>query len=132
LSADGRAIGGGYQVPVEEEVYSIETGSNPTYETDTLQVLVESLVTPRSVYDLDLASGELTLVKRQPVLGGFDPADYQQHRLWATAADGTRIPISLVARKEVGADGTNPGLIYGYGSYEISIDPYFSVARLSY
>ncbi len=132
LSADGRAIGSGYQVPVEEEVYSIETGSNPTYETDTLQVLVESLVTPRSVYDLDLASGELTLVKQQPVLGGFDPADYQQHRLWATAEDGTRIPISLVARKGVEADGTNPGLLYGYGSYEISIDPYFSVARLSY
>lgn len=132
LSADGRPVGEGYQVPVEEEVYSIETGSNPTYETDTLQVLVESLVTPRSVYDLDLATGGLTLVKRQPVLGGYDPADYQQHRLWATAEDGTRIPISLVARKDLTADGTNPGLLYGYGSYEISIDPYFSVSRLSY
>ena len=132
LSADGRPVGEGYQVPVQEEVYSIETGANPTYDTDVLQVVIESLVTPRSVYDLDLASGELSLVKRQPVLGDYDPANYQQHRLWATAADGTRVPISLVARKDLAPDGTNPGLLYGYGSYEISIDPYFSVARLSY
>lgn len=132
LSADGRPVGTGYQVPVEEEVYSIDTGANPTYDTDTLQVVIESLVTPRSVYDLDLVSGALTLVKRQPVLGGYDPQDYQQHRLWATAADGTLIPISLVARKDVVPDGTAPGLLYGYGSYEISVDPYFSVSRLSY
>ncbi|MFX0537340.1 S9 family peptidase [Ornithinimicrobium sp. Y1847] len=132
LSADGRPIGQGYQVPVEEEVYSIETGANPTYDTDTLLVTIESLVTPSSIYELDLVSGELELLKRQPVLGGYDPADYQQHRLWATAEDGTRIPISLVARKDIQPDGSNPGLLYGYGSYEISIDPYFSVSRLSY
>ncbi|WP_122260614.1 S9 family peptidase [Ornithinimicrobium cerasi] len=132
LSADGRPVGQGYQVPVEEEVYSIETAANPTYDTDTLLVVIESLVTPSSIYELDLVSGELELLKRQPVLGGYDPADYQQHRLWATAQDGTRIPISLVARRGVSPDGTNPGLIYGYGSYEISIDPYFSVSRLSY
>lgn len=132
LSSAGLPVGSGYQVPVEEEVYSIDTGANPTYDTDTLQVVIESLVTPRSIYDLDLVSGELDLVKRQPVLGGFDPADYQQQRLWATAEDGTRVPISLVARKDLAPDGTNPGLLYGYGSYEISIDPYFSVARLSY
>src|SRR5690606_31811924 len=125
-------VGEGYQVPVNETVYTIETGANPSYDTSTIQVVVESLVTPRSVYDLDLATGDLTLLKRQPVLGGYDPADYQQHRLWATAADGTRVPISLVARKDVQPDGTAPGLLYGYGSYEISIDPYFSVSRLSY
>ena len=95
-------------------------------------MVVESLVTPSSIYELDLVSGELTLLRRQPVLGGYDPDDYQQHRLWATASDGTRIPISLVARKDVQPDGTNPGLLYGYGSYEVSIDPYFSVSRLSY
>ena len=125
-------VGEGYQVPVDEEVYTIETGANPAYATPTVQVVIESLVTPRSVFDLDLANGELTLLKRQPVLGGYDPADYVQHRLWATAADGTQVPISLVARKDVVADGTAPGLLYGYGSYEISIDPYFSVSRLSY
>ena len=132
LSAASRPIGRGYQVPVEEEVYTIDTGSNPTYDTDTLLVVVESLVTPSSIYELDLASGELELLKRAPVLGGYDPADYQQHRLWATAADGTQVPISLVARRGVTPDGTNPGLLYGYGSYEISIDPHFSVSRLSY
>ncbi|GAA4872397.1 S9 family peptidase [Serinicoccus chungangensis] len=132
LSGQGRPVGEGYQVPVEEAVYTIETGTNPTYETDTLQVLVESLVTPRSVLDLDLGSGELTLVKQQPVLGGYDPADYQQQRLWATAADGTQIPISLVARRDAEPDGSHPGLLYGYGSYEISVDPHFSISRLSY
>nr|WP_269813606.1 S9 family peptidase [Ornithinimicrobium sediminis] len=121
-----------YQVPVDEELYTIDVGANPEHDTRVLQVVVESMVTPRSVYDLDLATAELTLVKRQPVLGGYDPADYQQHRLWATAADGTQVPISLVARKDVIPDGTAPGLLYGYGSYEISIDPYFSVSRLSY
>ncbi|WP_114905798.1 S9 family peptidase [Ornithinimicrobium murale] len=125
-------VGEGYQVPVDEVVYSIDTGNNPDHDTSSLQVVIESLVTPRSVYDVELATGELTLLKRQPVLGGYDPADYQQHRLWATASDGTRVPISLVARKDVLADGTAPGLLYGYGSYEISVDPYFSVARLSY
>jgi oligopeptidase B len=125
-------VGEGYHVPVNETVYTIETGANPAYDTTMLQVVIESLVTPRSVYDLDLASGDLTLLKRQPVLGGYDPADYQQHRLWATAPDGTQVPISLVARKDVQPDGTAPGLLYGYGSYEISIDPYFSVSRLSY
>lgn len=125
-------VGEGYQVPVDEVVYSIDTGNNPAFDTSTVQVVIESLVTPKSVYDVDLATGELTLLKRQPVLGGYDPADYQQHRLWATASDGTRVPISLVARKDVRPDASAPGLLYGYGSYEISIDPYFSVARLSY
>ncbi|WP_397333854.1 prolyl oligopeptidase family serine peptidase [Ornithinimicrobium sp. INDO-MA30-4] len=95
-------------------------------------VLVESMITPRSVFDLDVASAQMTLVKQHAVLGGYDPADYQQHRVWATAADGTQIPISLVARADVAMDGTAPGMLYGYGSYEISIDPWFSVSRLSY
>jgi oligopeptidase B len=83
------------------------------------------------VYDFDIATGTLILLKRQPVLGGFEPADYEQHRSWATANDGTRVPISIVHRKGVVADGTAPAVIYGYGSYESSMDPYFSVARLS-
>lgn len=133
LSADGAVdVAAGYAVPVQEVVYALEVGANPAYDTTDLQVVLESLVTPRSVLDLDLATGELTLVKQQPVLGGYDPADYRQHRLWATAADGTRIPISLVARADVDPDGTAPGLLYGYGSYEISIEPWFSVSRLSY
>lgn len=132
LPLDGETVGQGYAVPVDEPVYTVSLGTNLTYETDVLQVFIESLVTPASVFDLDLTSGELTLVKQQPVLGGYDPSDYAQHRLWATAADGAQIPISLVARKDVTPDGTAPAVLYGYGSYEISIDPYFSPARLSY
>jgi oligopeptidase B len=133
LTGEGRAdLDTAYRVPVQEELWTIDVGTNPEHVTTFLQVVVESLVTPRSVYDVDLATGELTLVKRQPVLGGYDPADYQQHRLWASAADGTRVPISLVARADVAPDGTAPGLLYGYGAYEISMDPHFSVSRLSY
>jgi len=83
------------------------------------------------VYDVDLVTRAMTLRKQKPVLGGYQPADYEQFREWAVAEDGTRIPISIVARKGVPRDGTAPLLLYGYGSYEISIDPYFSIARLS-
>jgi oligopeptidase B len=91
---------------------------------------------PSSVYDYDVRSRELTLLRRAPVLGGYDPDDYEEHRLWATAEDGERIPISVVvrrgAREDVGGgSGPVPLLLYGYGAYEASIDPYFSVARLS-
>ena len=115
----------------DEPLYSVGTGNNPEYETSALQVVFESLVTPKTISDYDLATGRYTLLKAQPVLGGYDPADYVQRREWATAADGTQVPISLVHRRDVTADGTAPGLIYGYGAYEICIDPYFSVARLS-
>ena len=83
------------------------------------------------VHVLDVATGELVLLKRQPVLGGYDAADYVQTREWATAGDGTRIPLSIVRRKTVDADRPAPLLLYGYGSYETSIDPSFSVSRLS-
>jgi len=115
----------------DESLYSVGTGSNPEYETSELQVVFESMVTPKTISDYDLVTGERTLLRAQPVLGGFDPADYEQRREWATASDGTLVPISLIHRRGVTADGTAPGLLYGYGAYEISIDPYFSVARLS-
>ena len=93
-------------------------------------------MTPGSVYDCDMATGELTLLKRQPVLPAPDgtayrPEDYEQHREWAVAADGTRVPISLVWRKGTPRDGSAPCLLYGYGSYEISRDPSFSIPVLS-
>ncbi len=115
----------------DEPLYCVGTGNNPEYETSALQVVFESMVTPKTISDYDFVTGEYTLLKAQPVLGGYDPADYEQHREWATAADGTQVPISLIHRRDVTADGTAPGLIYGYGAYEICIDPYFSVARLS-
>jgi oligopeptidase B len=95
-----------------------------------------SLVTPDSIYDLDTVTGDLTLLRRRPILelpgrGAYRPDDYEQHREWATAQDGTKIPISIVCRKDTPRDGSAPFLIYGYGSYEISTDPSFSIPRLS-
>jgi oligopeptidase B len=90
-----------------------------------------SLATPTSSYDYDLDSGATTLVKRQPVLGGYDPSQYRTERLWATAPDGARVPISVVARIDVARNGNAPTLLSGYGSYEASIEPAFSPIRLS-
>ena len=94
------------------------------------------MVTPNSVYDCNVTTGELALLKQSEVLPGpegvpYDPASYEQSRLWATAEDGTQVPISLVRRKGTPRDGTAPFLLYGYGSYEISIDPSFSISRIS-
>ncbi|HEY3871525.1 MAG TPA: S9 family peptidase [Actinocrinis sp.] len=128
---DGRPAPAGTPITFDEPLYTVDSGDNPEFRTGRLRLGYTSLVTPSTVYDYDLATGRLDLLKRQPVLGGFDPEQYEQRRLWAAAADGTRVPISLVHRKGVAADGTAPAVLYGYGSYEASMDPYFSVARLS-
>lgn len=116
---------------VEEALYSIGLGDNPEPGQTSVQIVVESFVTPRTVLDVDLQTNARTVLKQQPVLGDFDSADYQQHRVWATTQDGTQVPVSVVARADVVPDGSAPGLLTAYGAYEISSDPYFSVARLS-
>ncbi|MGB3256673.1 MAG: S9 family peptidase [Ornithinimicrobium sp.] len=121
-----------FPVAVDEAIYTIEVGSNPEYASRDLQVRVESMVTPASIYDLDVRTAELSLVKRNVVPGGYEPDNYRQYRLWATASDGASIPISVVARADIEPDGTAAGLLYGYGAYEICIDPWFSPSRLSY
>ncbi|MCJ0977015.1 S9 family peptidase [Rhodococcus sp. ARC_M12] len=118
------------ELEFDEELYSVGAGSNPEWDQPLLRMVYTSFITPGQVYDLDIASGELLLRKSQPVLGKFDAADYVQHREWATAPDGTQIPLSVIARKDV-PEGPAPTLLYGYGSYEASMDPSFSVARLS-
>jgi oligopeptidase B len=128
--------GAGPEVAFGEPVYTVSPGANPEYESGLFRLGYTSLVTPDSVYDCDMTTGELTLLKRRAVLpgpdgSGYDPGDFEQHREWATAEDGTRIPISLVSRKGAARDGSSPFLLYGYGSYEISADPSFSVFRLS-
>jgi oligopeptidase B len=118
--------GPGHDVAFDEQVYTAQPGPNPEYSTQFFRLNYGSLVTPASVYDYGTATGELTLLKRQPVLalpgaGEYRPEDYEQFRDWAVASDGTRIPISLVCKKGTRADGSAPMLLYGYGSYEISI-----------
>ncbi|OZE18741.1 oligopeptidase B [Rhodococcus sp. 05-2255-1e] len=118
------------ELEFDEELYSVGAGSNPEWDQPLLRMVYTSFITPGQVYDLDIASGELLLRKSQPVLGQFDAGDYVQHREWATAPDGTQIPLSVIARKDV-PEAPAPTLLYGYGSYEASMDPSFSVARLS-
>ncbi|WP_184840974.1 S9 family peptidase [Allocatelliglobosispora scoriae] len=118
-----------FEITFPEPLYSVGLGANPDFHTEQLRVGYASLATPDSVYDYDLASGELILRRRKPVLGGYDPADYLQAREWAMAADGVRVPISIVKRADTPAGG--PVVLYGYGSYESSMDPWFSIPRLS-
>ncbi|WP_072687048.1 S9 family peptidase [Rhodococcus marinonascens] len=139
LTADG--YGELTEIEFDEELFSVGLGANPEWQQPTLRMAFTSFITPGQVYDYVPATGELELRKSQPVLGDFDANDYEQQRDWATAEDGTRIPLSIVRRKSDGADGVRrksdgadspaPLLLYGYGSYEASMDPGFSVARLS-
>ena len=129
LTADG--YGELHEIEFDEPLFTCGTAGNPEFSQPVLRLAFTSMVTPSTVADLIVATGELVVRKQQPVLGGYDPADYEQHRTWANAADGTQIPVSVVRRAGTPRDGSAPCLVYGYGSYEASIDPYFSVARLS-
>jgi len=130
LGADG--YGEAVEVEFDEPLFAAGAGGNPEFGQPTVRFGYGSFVSPSSVFDYDVRNGERRLLKQQAVLGGYDPADYEQAREWATAADGTRVPISLVWRRDaVPVDGPAPVHLYGYGSYEHSIDPGFSVARLS-
>jgi oligopeptidase B len=113
-----------------EPVYSAWLGGNPEYDATILRYQYTSLVSPTSAYDYDPGTRTATLVKRQPV-PGYEPERYESRREWATAADGTRVPISIVYRRDLHDDEPSPLLLYGYGSYEVSIDPTFSASRVS-
>ncbi|WP_300606794.1 S9 family peptidase [Trebonia sp.] len=130
------AGGAGYDIAFPEPIYTVSPGANPEFAQATFRLGYNSMVTPGTVYDCDLATGSLTMLKQQPVLpapdgGPFASADYEQHREWAVAPDGSRVPISLVCRTGTPRDGSAPCLLYGYGSYEHSIDPRFSISQLS-
>jgi oligopeptidase B len=119
-----------------EPLYTVGPGANPEYSQTRFRLGYNSMVTPSTVYDYDPETGELTVLKQQPVLPSpagvaFASGDYEQYREWAVAEDGTRVPISLVCRKGTPRDGSAPCLLYGYGSYEHSVDPGFSITRLS-
>jgi oligopeptidase B len=130
------ATGAEHLVDFGEPAYAAALSNNRTFETTTLRYVYSSLTTPRSDYDYDLVTRERVLLKRDQVLpterwGAFDPADYVTERLWVAARDGERVPISLVHRRDVPRDGTQPLLLSAYGSYGSSRDATFSSARLS-
>ncbi len=119
------------EIDFGEELFTSGVGANAEWDQPLIRVGVGSFITPASIYDYVVATGELILRKQAPVLGGYDPEEYEQHRTWAVADDGVRVPVSIVCRKDTPRDGTAPALIYGYGAYEASMDPGFSVMRLS-
>jgi oligopeptidase B len=125
------ALEGSYRIEFAEPAYNATLGANPEFDTNQVRFHYESFITPRSVYDYDLRTGERILRKQQPVLGGYDPAEYGSERLHAVAPDGTRVPLSVVYRHDTPRDGSAPLLLYGYGSYGLSMPVAFSSNRLS-
>lgn len=121
-----------YYLPFESETYSAYLTANVDFDTKILRFAYESMKTPASIIDFNLETKTKTVVKEQEVLGGkFDKNNYEEQRVWATAADGTKIPISMVYRKGIKKNGKTPVLLYAYGSYGYSLEPDFDFARLS-
>jgi oligopeptidase B len=123
--------GDDYDLEFDEPAYRAHVGTNPEINTTVLRFEYTSMKTPLTIYDLDMNSKQRTLLKQEEVLGGFKSGDYESERLYAPASDGTEIPLSIVYRKGTRRDGQNPLLLYGYGSYGISIDAAFASPRLS-
>lgn len=123
---------GEYYLPFDSETYTAGTTTNVDFDTEILRYSYQSLTTPNSVIDFNMKTKEKKVMKEQQVLGGkFDKNNYEEKRVWATATDGTKVPISMVYRKGMKQDGKNPLLLYAYGSYGASMDAYFSSIRLS-
>ena len=115
---------------VSGEPHDVELEANPEWRQTTVRYVTQSLTTPLAVYEEDVRTGERRMLKQTPV-PSVDLGAYSAERLWATAPDGARVPVDIVHRRDVAADGNAPLLVYGYGSYEASMPPWFSVARLS-
>jgi len=114
-----------------DAAYTAYPGSDPNYESQVMRFFYTSLTAPFSAVDYDMLTRERTLVKEQPVRGGYDRTDYVTERLWADSSGGVRVPMSVVYRRGLKRDGTNPTLLNGYGAYELSSDPMFDPVRLS-
>lgn len=127
------ATGGLREISFPDPLYAAGASGNPEWAPPLVRLGYGSFTTPGSLYEYELASGELLLRKRAEVQGGYDAGDYDQRRVWVPASDGTQVPVSLVWKRSFGEPGERPRPVhlYGYGSYEHSIDPGFSVARLS-
>ena len=123
---------GEYYLPFESETYTAYTGTNVDFDTDILRYSYQSMTTPSSVIDFNMNTKTNEIKKEQQVLGGkFDKNNYTEERIWATAKDGTKVPISMVYSKKLKKDGSNPLLLYAYGSYGHSMDATFSSTRLT-
>jgi oligopeptidase B len=120
-----------HRIEFPEPVYATGVGPNREFNTSVVRYSYQSLVTPGSVFDYDMNTRKATLLKQTEVPGGFDKANYKSERVFATASDGTKIPMSVVYKRNVKLDGSAPMLLYGYGSYGLSIPPTFSAARLA-
>jgi oligopeptidase B len=118
-------------ITADEPAYYTALSDNEEVDSSVVRYTYTSLTTPTTIYDYDVRTGTRTLLKRQAVLGGFDPANYVTEYLWAPARDGQKIPVALVYRKGVRRDGTAPLYQYGYGSYGLDSDPMFSSSRVS-
>jgi len=128
MSWDGKTD---YYIDFGEPAYTVGTSANPEFDTHLLRYSYNSMTTPNSVYQYDMVNKTATLMKRQEVVGGYEPTEYVTERLYAPAKDGVLVPISLVYKKGLVKNGQNPLVLYGYGSYGESLDAYFSSARLS-
>lgn len=120
-----------YYLPFNEETYTANVGTNPDFDTDILRYGYTSLTTPSSVIDFNMNDKTFEVKKEQVVLGDFDKENYISERIWAEARDGKMVPISLVRRKDTPLSANTPLLLYAYGSYGYTIEPYFSSVRLS-
>ena len=120
-----------HHIDFGEDTYIAGPSNNPNWDTDVVRISYQSLTTPPTVYDYTMPSKDMKTMKQQEVLGGFDKNNYQSERIYATAKDGVKVPVSIVYRKGFKKDGTQPLLLYAYGSYGYSIDPSFNSARLS-
>ncbi len=114
-----------------DSAYTAFAGANPVYDSAVMRFFYTSLTAPWSAIDYDMETRVRTVVKEQPVRGGYDRGDYVTDRVWATAEDGVGVPVSIVHRRGLRLDGSNPALLYGYGAYEMPSDPMFDAARLS-
>ena len=131
ISIQPLGTGAPFFIASDEPAYCMAVSVNPELATEVVRYTYSSLTTPTTVYDYNVRTGEKTLLKRDPVLGSFDPASYQTEFLFAKGSDGKRIPVSLVYRKGFVRDGTAPLLQYAYGAYGLCVEPVFSSARLS-
>jgi oligopeptidase B len=119
------------RIATPENVYTMNIGNNPEFDTNAIQYGYASMITPNSTYEYNFKTGKSELLKQMEVLGGYDKTKYETQRLWATARDGVKVPVSVVMKKGTKLDGKAPMLLYAYGSYGASMTPNFSSARLS-